>query len=165
MRCVSPRPRPRPSLTRPAFPPAGAGNSIFPLLAQNTNPHLSIHAYDYSSHAVKLVQVRPLPLSRSRLVSSRSASHPAPTLAQNNPLYAAPPCGSIHAAVWDLASSPADGDGGDSALPPGLAPASADLLVLVFVLSALHPHDWPRALANIHKVRPRPSPPAPPDPA
>ncbi|ETW78806.1 hypothetical protein HETIRDRAFT_478113 [Heterobasidion irregulare TC 32-1] len=111
----------------------GAGNSIFPLLAQNTNPHLSIHAYDYSSHAVKLVQ--------------------------NNPLYAAPPCGSIHAAVWDLASSPAadgDGDGGDSdsALPPGLAPASADLLVLVFVLSALHPHEWPRALANIHQARP-----------
>jgi hypothetical protein len=36
---------------------AGAGNAIFPLLAQNRNPELRIHAFDYSSHAVKLVQV------------------------------------------------------------------------------------------------------------
>jgi tRNAThr (cytosine32-N3)-methyltransferase len=35
----------------------GAGNSIFPLLSENLNPDLSICAYDYSSHAVKLVQV------------------------------------------------------------------------------------------------------------
>jgi len=37
---------------------AGAGNAIFPLLAQNCNPELRIHAFDYSSHAIKLVQVR-----------------------------------------------------------------------------------------------------------
>jgi tRNA1(Val) A37 N6-methylase TrmN6 len=36
---------------------AGAGNAIFPLLSQNRNPELRIHAFDYSSHAVKLVQV------------------------------------------------------------------------------------------------------------
>jgi len=36
---------------------AGAGNAIFPLLAQNRNPELRIHAFDYSSHAIKLVQV------------------------------------------------------------------------------------------------------------
>jgi hypothetical protein len=36
---------------------AGAGNAILPLLAQNRNPELRIHAFDYSSHAVKLVQV------------------------------------------------------------------------------------------------------------
>ena len=35
----------------------GAGNTVFPLLAMNKNPHLSLRAYDYSSHAVKLVQV------------------------------------------------------------------------------------------------------------
>ena len=40
----------------------GAGNSVFPLLSSNKNADLHIHAYDYSSHAVKLVQVCPVPL-------------------------------------------------------------------------------------------------------
>ncbi|SRR6266446_5259594 len=44
-------------LIRPPLVLAGAGNAIFPLLAQNCNPELRIHAFDYSSHAVKLVQV------------------------------------------------------------------------------------------------------------
>ncbi|KAI0358186.1 methyltransferase [Trametes cingulata] len=57
----------------------GAGNAVFPLLQANQNPHLSLKAYDYSSHAVKLVQ--------------------------NNPLYLSPPLGTIEAAVWDLTSS------------------------------------------------------------
>lgn len=35
----------------------GAGNSVFPLLSANKNPALSLHAYDYANHAVKLVQV------------------------------------------------------------------------------------------------------------
>ena len=39
------------------LPRIGAGNSIFPLLAANRNPDLHLRAYDYSSHAVKLVQV------------------------------------------------------------------------------------------------------------
>ncbi|KAJ6607006.1 S-adenosyl-L-methionine-dependent methyltransferase [Mycena sp. CBHHK59/15] len=56
----------------------GAGNAVFPLLAANLNPNLTLRAYDYSHHAVKLVE--------------------------NNPLYTSPPIGSIHAAVWDLTS-------------------------------------------------------------
>ncbi|KAI9062762.1 methyltransferase [Trametes sanguinea] len=56
----------------------GAGNAVFPLLEANKNPHLKLKAYDYSSHAVKLVQ--------------------------NNPLYLSPPLGTIDAAVWDLTS-------------------------------------------------------------
>ena len=40
---------------------AGAGNTVFPLLAMNKNPYLSLRAYDYSPHAVKLVQVRRTP--------------------------------------------------------------------------------------------------------
>lgn len=95
----------------------GAGNAIFPLLAQNRNPELRIHAFDYSSHAVKLVQ--------------------------QNALYTSPPCGAITAAVWDLSSA---------SPPPGLAPCSADILVLVFVLSALHPSEWPRAISNIAQI-------------
>ncbi|KAG1747881.1 uncharacterized protein EDB91DRAFT_1198384 [Suillus paluster] len=35
----------------------GAGNAAFPLLMANKNPNLIIRAYDYSIHAVKLVQV------------------------------------------------------------------------------------------------------------
>lgn len=30
---------------------------MFPLLSANQNPQLELRAYDYSSHAVKLVQV------------------------------------------------------------------------------------------------------------
>ncbi|KAI0079116.1 methyltransferase [Panus rudis PR-1116 ss-1] len=95
----------------------GAGNSVFPLLASNQNPELRLFAYDYSSHAVKVVQ--------------------------SNPLYTSPPVGSISAAVWDL-SSPT--------LPPGLTPGSVDLIILVFVLSALHPDEWAQAIKNIHQL-------------
>ncbi|KAH9020359.1 hypothetical protein EDB85DRAFT_1896228 [Lactarius pseudohatsudake] len=92
----------------------GAGNAIFPLLEQNRNPKLHIHAFDYSSHAIKLVQ--------------------------HNTLYTSPPCGMITPSVWDLSSA---------SPPPDLAPCSADILVLVFVLSALHPSKWPQAISNI----------------
>ena len=47
------------------------------------------------------------------------------------------------AAVWDLSSA---------SPPPSLGPRSADILVLVFVLSALHPSEWPRAISNIAQV-------------
>ncbi|EDR13942.1 uncharacterized protein LACBIDRAFT_229586 [Laccaria bicolor S238N-H82] len=96
----------------------GAGNSVFPLLSANQNPDLRLRAYDYSSHAVKLVQT--------------------------NPLYESPPVGSIHAAVWDLTS--ADG------LPSGIEPGIVDIVILVFVMSALHPDEWGRAINNIHKM-------------
>jgi hypothetical protein len=35
----------------------GTGAAIFPLLSANHNPSLSLRAYDYSKHAIKLVQV------------------------------------------------------------------------------------------------------------
>lgn len=95
----------------------GAGNAVFPLLSANRNPLLTLRAYDYSSHAVKLVQT--------------------------NPLYLSPSIGSIRAAVWDLSSSE---------LPPDVEPESVDIIILVFVLSALHPDEWRRAIANIHKM-------------
>ncbi|KIK59365.1 hypothetical protein GYMLUDRAFT_262118 [Collybiopsis luxurians FD-317 M1] len=98
----------------------GAGNSIFPVLAANQNPQLELYAYDYSSHAVKLVQ--------------------------HNTLYTSPPCGTIRSAVWDLSSPDND------ALPPGLSPASVDLVILVFVLSALHPDEWASAVRNTQRI-------------
>ena len=62
---------------------------------------------------------------------------------QNNPLYTAPPTGKIQAAVWDLTST---------TLPPDLEPESVDIIVLIFVLSALHPNEWRNAVSNVHKV-------------
>ncbi|KDQ61936.1 hypothetical protein JAAARDRAFT_123355, partial [Jaapia argillacea MUCL 33604] len=95
----------------------GAGNAVFPLLSANKNAHLSLLAYDYSSHAVKLVQ--------------------------HNPLYISPPIGSIQAAVWDLTSD---------SLPDGVQPGTVDIAIMVFVLSALHPEEWGRAISNVFKM-------------
>ncbi|KAJ7132339.1 actin filament binding protein [Mycena epipterygia] len=116
-----------PELTSAAEPDAGpmtivevgcgAGNAVFPLLAANRNPLLALHAYDYSENAVKLVQA--------------------------NPLYTAPPTGTIVADVWDLTAD---------ALPAGVEPASADLVIMVFVFSALHPDEWVQAVSNVHRI-------------
>ncbi|KAI0741875.1 methyltransferase [Daedaleopsis nitida] len=95
----------------------GAGNAVFPLLSANQNPRLKLLAYDYSSHAVKLVQ--------------------------NNPLYTSPPVGTIQAAVWDLTSP---------SLPPGVELGTLDIVVLIFVMSALHPTEWVNAVSNVHKL-------------
>lgn len=43
--------------TNLVYSSTGAGNSVFPLLSANENPDLILRAYDYSPHAVKLVQV------------------------------------------------------------------------------------------------------------
>jgi tRNAThr (cytosine32-N3)-methyltransferase len=36
----------------------------------------------------------------------------------------------------------------------GVGPGSVDIVILVFVISALHPNEWERAIANIHTVCP-----------
>ncbi|KAF7790205.1 hypothetical protein EIP86_001157 [Pleurotus ostreatoroseus] len=116
-----------PELVRAAEPDAGpitiaeigcgTGSASFPLLAANKNPNLTLKAYDYSTHAIKLVQ--------------------------NNELYKAPPTGTIEASVWDLSSL---------TLPANLAESSIDIVVLIFVLSALHPREWHQAVSNIHRI-------------
>ncbi|KAG0057289.1 hypothetical protein BGZ83_000079 [Gryganskiella cystojenkinii] len=45
--------------------------------------------------------------------------------------------------VWDLA--------GDN-IPPEVEPESMDVLVLIFVLSALHPDKWDQAMNNLYKL-------------
>jgi hypothetical protein len=45
--------------------------------------------------------------------------------------------------VWDL--------GGDH-IPPEVEPEAMDVLVLIFVLSALHPDRWEKAMNNLYKV-------------
>lgn len=46
--------------------------------------------------------------------------------------------------VWDLSSSE---------IPKEIEPESLDMIVLIFVLSALAPEQWDQAVKNIHKVK------------
>lgn len=46
----------------------------------------------------------------------------------------------LHAGVWSLASP----DG----VPAGLEPGTVDIVTMIFVLSALHPDEWRRAVEN-----------------
>ncbi|KIM33976.1 hypothetical protein M408DRAFT_18943 [Serendipita vermifera MAFF 305830] len=65
---------------------------------------------------------------------------------KTNPLYTDPPAGkgTIRASVWDLSSA--------EGLPEGVEPGSVDIVVMIFVLSALHPREWTQAVANIYKM-------------
>ncbi|BGP13872.1 hypothetical protein JCM10213_002510 [Rhodosporidiobolus nylandii] len=46
--------------------------------------------------------------------------------------------------VWDLSSR--------AGPPPTVAPNSVDVLTMIFVLSALHPDEWPRAVENAWRM-------------
>jgi tRNAThr (cytosine32-N3)-methyltransferase len=94
---------------------AGAGNTAFPILKHNRNPHLKIHACDFSKKAVEVIR--------------------------GNEMYDGGE--NIQADVWDVA--------GDD-LPPGLAVESVDVVVMIFIFSALSPNQWEKAVSNIYKV-------------
>ncbi|KAI5453698.1 hypothetical protein NCC49_005517 [Naganishia albida] len=129
----------------------GAGNTVFPLLAKNENPQLVIHACDYAASAVEVVK--------------------------SNPMYPVPPHGKgiLHSSVWDVTKPPVasqstlrpqsagessgatDSEGAsvtpnESSLPEGVEPNSVDIAIMIFVLSALHPLEWQRAIANVYKM-------------
>lgn len=108
-------------LTKADAPPAvvlevgaGAGNTAFPILRANENPHLMVHACDFSSKAVELMR--------------------------HNDLYDP---AHIQASVWDISS-------GD--LPEGLGEGSVDVVLLVFIFSALSPRQWDAAVKNVWRV-------------
>lgn len=63
-------------------------------------------------------------------------------IVKEHTLYAS---GNAHAAVWDLANP-------EGAMPEGVQPHSADIVILIFVLSALQPQQWLQAVANIKKL-------------
>jgi tRNAThr (cytosine32-N3)-methyltransferase len=93
---------------------AGAGNTAFPILKANENPHLMVHACDFSSKAVELMKCN-------------EAYDPA----------------HIQASVWDIA--------GDN-LPEGLAERCVDVVLLIFIFSALSPKQWDAAVRNVWRV-------------
>ncbi|KAJ1979583.1 hypothetical protein H4R35_001460 [Dimargaris xerosporica] len=92
----------------------GAGNTFFPLLAENANNNVYVYACDFSATAVSLIQ-----------------SHP-----NYDPLRG-------QAFVWDLASAN---------LPNEIEPQSLDIIILVFVFSALHPDHWAQAVRNLETL-------------
>lgn len=99
---------------------AGAGNTAFPLVTNNENEELMVHACDFSKTAVQVM---------------RDSEH-------YNPKH-------ITADVWDVAAVKTEGS---DSLPPGLTDESVDVVVLIFIFSALNPNQWDQALRNIHRV-------------
>ena len=117
---------------------AGAGNTAFPIIANNQNPRLRLHALDFSKKAVELMRA--------------------------DPRYDE---GVMRADVWDVAACTSSSDSGapqgesnvsiddtnnDPSLPPGLAAGSADIVLLIFVFSALAPTQWRQAVRNVHRL-------------
>ncbi len=114
---------------------AGAGNTAFPILVQNRNPRLKLFAYDFSRKAVELMRADPR---------------------YDGEL--------MRADVWDVAATPSitpervpgnDEDKEeerDPTLPPGLTEGSVDIVLLIFVFSALSPTQWTHAVRNIHRL-------------
>ncbi|CAE6470829.1 unnamed protein product [Rhizoctonia solani] len=60
-----------------------------------------------------------------------------------HPLYTANHIGAVSAHVWDLAGP---------ILPPGVDSGTVDVVVMVFVLSALHPKEWTQAITNVYRM-------------
>ncbi|KAL1957573.1 hypothetical protein VTO42DRAFT_5684 [Malbranchea cinnamomea] len=96
---------------------AGAGNTAFPIIANNKNEQLRVHACDFSKRAVEVMR--------------KSEEY--------NEKY-------IVADVWDVAAE------GEGSLPPGLSEGSVDVVIMIFIFSALAPSQWERAVSNIYRV-------------
>lgn len=62
-----------------------------------------------------------------------------PTFKENNEK------GIAFSSVWDLANE-------DGTLPDDLEPNSVDIIIMVFVFSALHPNQWKHAVNNLSKL-------------
>ncbi|KAJ2484143.1 hypothetical protein EV174_002667 [Coemansia sp. RSA 2320] len=92
----------------------GAGNAVFPLLADIHDPRLFVYACDYSKSATDVVK--------------------------SNEAYDEGRCMAL---VWDLSSAD---------LPSGVEPASVDIVLMIFVFSALHPNQWSQAVENAYRV-------------
>lgn len=93
---------------------AGAGNTAFPILLNNKNAALRLHACDFSKTAVEVMR--------------QHESFDADIM---------------QADVWDVSGSE---------LPPGVEEGSVDLVLMIFVFSALSPAEWSRAVENVYRV-------------
>lgn len=98
----------------------GAGNTFYPILAENKNPNLKIYACDYSKVAVDVVKKDE----------------------QFDPNHEK---GIAYSSVWDLANP-------EGSIPEDMEPNQADVVIMIFVFSALHPNQWDQAMKNLNKV-------------
>ncbi|KAF2255409.1 methyltransferase [Trematosphaeria pertusa] len=55
----------------------------------------------------------------------------------------------IQADVWDVAASPESENAG---LPPGIEEGSVDVVLMIFIFSALNPRQWDQAVRNVWRV-------------
>ncbi|KAJ1736280.1 hypothetical protein LPJ61_000064 [Coemansia biformis] len=92
----------------------GAGNAVFPLLADIEDPRLFVYACDFSKTAVDVVKA--------------------------SDAYDPDRCAAF---VWDLAGTEH---------PPCVEPESIDIVLMIFVFSALHPSQWHQAVENAHRL-------------
>ncbi|KAL4919529.1 S-adenosyl-L-methionine-dependent methyltransferase [Aspergillus aurantiobrunneus] len=55
----------------------------------------------------------------------------------------------ITADVWDVSAQPSEEN---DSLPPGLTEGSVDVVILIFIFSALAPEQWQNAIRNVYRV-------------
>jgi len=99
---------------------AGAGNTAFPVMRINRNAGLRLWAVDFSKRAVETM---------------RNAEDYA-TIQEGRDGRV----GSMRAEVWDVAGED---------LPEGMQEGMADVVIMIFVFSALSPEQWKRAVRNV----------------
>ncbi|TIC07723.1 methyltransferase [Wallemia mellicola] len=71
-------------------------------------------------------------------------SEQAVEVVKNNAMYSNPPCGKVSASVWDLSDPSAEN------LP--VEENSCDYILMIFVMSALHPDQFSTAINNVYKL-------------
>ncbi|KAK5943099.1 hypothetical protein PMZ80_004104 [Knufia obscura] len=102
---------------------AGAGNTAFPILRMNANPGLRVCAVDFSKRAVETMR--------------NAEDYGAIEEGRDGRV------GRMRAEVWDVARSD---------LPEGMSEGMADVVIMIFVFSALSPRQWARAVRNVWRV-------------
>ncbi len=116
---------------------AGAGNSAFPILARNESDGLRVHACDFSKRAVELMRKHEAYDERHMRADVWDAAAAPPQTAPMN----------------DEADRLEGGEEvGDPSLPPGLGPESVDIVLMVFIFSALAPAQWAQAVRNAYRL-------------
>lgn len=62
----------------------------------------------------------------------------------------------VRADVWDVAAAAAASSSSEDVetggLPPGLGEGSVDVVIMIFIFSALSPRQWAQAVRNIHRL-------------
>jgi len=70
-------------------------------------------------------------------------SRKAVEVIRGSPLFAEQQCGRMKASIWDIASDE---------LPDGLEEGGVDVVLLIFILSALNPQQWNAAIRNVWRL-------------